>query len=414
MSWWLVVVVVVVVVVVNRRPLRSWVSVAAEFYAVLTLYWINGAKYRRSVNSPPPISPSPQQTPKKDAQRAPIRPPVLLSDAYEGKTSDYIPIGRYGQRQQQNNRSHQPISHSFQCWEPITKLATMAAVAPAIGIVPPGGVPPAVAGLPQLPFGADPGTITGWLLDDTATEASSDIARGLHVCFNRLTENVPAVGDPGYYDTVMRLMTEEVTHSNTLVTYLTATNICNNVVRVTTVHSIAQYSAGFGGSNALHGKSVALLGEMVGGQLPMLVQFEMHPTENLAHALAMESVKVPLNALVDAYFVNPRAENLIPGPTVAYGGADMNLANFCPVPPPWFMDFKTPHNALRMGWDLVGTLGTLVAPLLDWLRCACVHLGVNPGARRQRLIISRSRRRQQMLEWSRGSRIGLPGTRNRA
>jgi hypothetical protein len=123
------------------------------------------------------------------------------------------------------------------------------------------------------------------------------------------------------YDTAMRLMTEEVTHSDTLVTYLTATNICNNVVRVTTVHSIAQYSVGFEGNNALHGRTVALLGEMVGThQLPMLVQFETDPTENLAHALAMESVTVPLDALVDAYFANPRAENLMPGPTVTKGG----------------------------------------------------------------------------------------------
>jgi hypothetical protein len=141
-------------------------------------------------------------------------------------------------------------------------------------------------------------------------------------------------------------MTEEVTHSDTLmITHLTATNICNNVIRVTTVHSIAQYSAGFGGSNALHGKTIALLGEMV-GKLPMLVQFETDPTESLAHALAMESVTVSSDALVDTYFANPRAKNLMPGATVAQGGVEMNLANVCPVPPAWppyFMDFKTPH-----------------------------------------------------------------------
>jgi hypothetical protein len=35
----------------------------------------------------------------------------------------------------------------------------------------------------------------------------------------------------------------------------------------------------------------------------------------------------------------------------------MNLANLCPVPPAWapyFVDFKTPHNALRMGRGDVG------------------------------------------------------------
>jgi hypothetical protein len=59
----LVVVVVVVVVVVDRRPLRSWVSLAAEFYAVLALYWINGAVEVQTIGqlaSAPLLSPSPQ------------------------------------------------------------------------------------------------------------------------------------------------------------------------------------------------------------------------------------------------------------------------------------------------------------------------------------------------------------------
>jgi hypothetical protein len=33
-----------------------------------------------------------------------------------------------------------------------------------------------------------------------------------------------------------------------------------------TIHSIARYSAGFGGSNASHKKNLALLGKMVGTQ----------------------------------------------------------------------------------------------------------------------------------------------------
>ncbi len=86
-------------------------------------------------------------------------------------------------------------------------------------------------------------------------------------------------------------------HSDTLVSYLTATNICNNVVRVMTAHCIAQYRAGFGGrSNALHGKTVAILGEMVGDQLPPLVQFNPDPMTEFAHALEMEGVTVPSDA----------------------------------------------------------------------------------------------------------------------
>ena len=72
----------------------------------------------------------------------------------------------------------------------------MAAVPPPI-MVPPDGVP-AVAVMPQLPHGADPGTITGWILQATSTETSESIARGLELGFNHLMDNVPAVGDASY------------------------------------------------------------------------------------------------------------------------------------------------------------------------------------------------------------------------
>lgn len=63
-------------------------------------------------------------------------------------------------------------------------------------IVPPGRAP-AVAMAPRPPFGADPGTITGWLLDTTATETSSNISRGVDLGFIWLVYNIAAMGDPG-------------------------------------------------------------------------------------------------------------------------------------------------------------------------------------------------------------------------
>jgi hypothetical protein len=44
----------------------------------------------------------------------------------------------------------------------------MAALGPPIPLVVPLGGAPAVATAPYLPFGADPGTITGWLLNANA------------------------------------------------------------------------------------------------------------------------------------------------------------------------------------------------------------------------------------------------------
>jgi hypothetical protein len=225
-------------------------------------------------------------------------------------------------------------------------------------------------------------------LDETVAATPSSITQELERSCNRLVDNIP---DPlaADYDDVMRKMTDEVINSDTLITYLTATNRWNNVVRVTAVHSIARYSAGFGGSNALHGQVLALLGETVGPQLPMLVKFVDDPTEDLAHGFAMEEVCVPSDALIDAYFAGPAALDLMPGTTVPLGGVNMNLSNLCPIPMAWapyFMDFKTPHEALKMGRILLGTLTTVAdrnraTPLLDWLRTTCVRMGPHAADR---------------------------------
>jgi hypothetical protein len=179
---------------------------------------------------------------------------------------------------------------------------------------------------------------------------------------------------PGY-DDAMQEMRDDVLNSDTLIPYLVTTNIGNDVVRITVIHSIARYSAGFGGSNALHGQTLALLGETVGAQLPMLVRFLADPTEDLVHALGMEEVTVPLDTQVDTYFATPAAENLMPPTTVAQGRVDMNLANLCPIPlawAPYFLDFKAPYDALKMGRALMGTLDnveqrTCASPVVDWL-----------------------------------------------
>lgn len=258
-------------------------------------------------------------------------------------------------------------------------------------VVPPGGLPPVVA--PQLPHGADPGTMTGWLLDDTVAATPTSITQELERGCNRLVNNIPDPNDPAYAG-VMRSMTDEVLNSDTLITYLTATNRWNNVVRVTVVHSIHRYSAGFGGSNALHGKVLALLGETVGNQLPMLVKLVDDPTEDLAHGLTLEQVCVPPDAMVDAYFAGPAAVDLMPSTSTAAGGVDMNLSNLCPIPTAWapyFLDFKTPWEALQMGRVLLGTLPTVAdrnraGPMLDWLRATCVILGPNAADRVRSLL----------------------------
>jgi hypothetical protein len=80
-------------------------------------------------------------------------------------------------------------------------------------VVPPGGAP-AVATAPHLPFGGDPGTITGWLLDATST-TSSDISRGLEQGFNWLVTNIPDIRD-AEYDKAIQNIVDEVVGSDML------------------------------------------------------------------------------------------------------------------------------------------------------------------------------------------------------
>ena len=150
----------------------------------------------------------------------------------------------------------------------ITNNRTMSGVNPgaAAGPIlqqpppPPGGAtgappPPApvVVVAPQLPLAADSGTITGWILDHTLTETSAMIAATCERVLNQLTQNVPDANDPTY-GAAMRVMTDEVISSDTLVAYLTVCNLPHAAARVTVVHSIGRYSAGFGGNNSLHGR----------------------------------------------------------------------------------------------------------------------------------------------------------------
>jgi hypothetical protein len=124
---------------------------------------------------------------------------------------------------------------------------------------------------PQLPHSADPGTTIGWILDETVAATPAVITQEVEQGFNRLVNDIPDANHADY-DDVMRKMTDEVINSDTLITYLTVSNRWNHVMRVTVFHLIAPYSAGFGGSNALHGQVLALLGETVGPHLPMLVK----------------------------------------------------------------------------------------------------------------------------------------------
>jgi hypothetical protein len=167
-----------------------------------------------------------------------------------------------------------------------------------------GGAPPLVGGAPRLPFGADPGSLTGWMLQETLMDTPSSISLQMERSFARLAD-VPPV-DHLDYAAARQRMIDEILNSNGLEVYLMVSNKPHGVPRVTVMHSLFRYSAGFGGTNALHGKILGMLGETVGGQLPPLVQFRDDDAEvDFASALLLENVNVQPAAAVTAYFAGP-------------------------------------------------------------------------------------------------------------
>ena len=85
-------------------------------------------------------------------------------------------------------------SRDFHCsgfdrndYDAIGSVATRAAIVPTVMLVPPAG--PAPAEPPQPPHQADGGTMTGFILETTATETSVDLSIKMETKLARLSNN---------------------------------------------------------------------------------------------------------------------------------------------------------------------------------------------------------------------------------
>ena len=250
--------------------------------------------------------------------------------------------------------------------------------------------PAAAAGAPPLPFPADSGTITGWLVDQSVTVTSSSLVRDIETGFARRAHNIPVDPIDPDYPGAMRDLVDEVVNSADLCCYLTVSETGTATTRVTVVHSIGKYSAGFGALSAFQGTIMAFLGEVIGENLPVFVQAPTAIGERgLASAFALYELAVPTENELTAYFTSAAAGNLM-NPIVPTAANTTRLAKLCPIPHAWapyFLDSESPFEAWKIGTRLVATLDTpderdRVLPLLNWLRAACVKRGLAAGDRR--------------------------------
>jgi hypothetical protein len=130
---------------------------------------------------------------------------------------------------------------------------------------------------PPLPFpAAGAGTITGWLVDQSVLVTSmalvADIEANIEAGFARLSHNIPGdPNDPGS-GAAMRKLIDEVVNSAELCCYLTISETGGAASRVTLVHSVGKYSAGFEALSAFQGTIMGFLRETIGENLPLFVQ----------------------------------------------------------------------------------------------------------------------------------------------
>jgi hypothetical protein len=125
---------------------------------------------------------------------------------------------------------------------------TTMAAAPVFGVSGPvAGGPPVPRPLaPPLPFPGDPASINGWLIDQSLFVTSSWLVNEIEAGFARLSQDIPEdTSDPNNLG-AMRGMVDEVLNSDGLCCYLTKSETGVAAIRVVAVHSIREYSAGFG------------------------------------------------------------------------------------------------------------------------------------------------------------------------
>jgi hypothetical protein len=163
---------------------------------------------------------------------------------------------------------------------------------------PPGGVPGPVA--PQLPFAADPGTITGWLLKESAADTPGSLSDEIEAVTQRYAA-LPAVGHADYEEK-LRDIAEDGQATDGLSCYLTVSRADGQSPVVSTVLGLCRYSAGMGGSAALQGRTIGFLGEVMGDQLPTIVVMPTSAGNTMKDCVEIQDWAVPTGAELDAVF----------------------------------------------------------------------------------------------------------------
>eukprot|EP00978_Attheya_sp_CCMP212_P039739 scaffold209629_cov52-Attheya_sp.AAC.1 len=247
---------------------------------------------------------------------------------------------------------------------------------------------------PQLAYPADPGSITEWLLLDSANDEDAAIVGQIEaISISTRMGLLQAVHVADYATETMKIK-DEVLGSDDLSCFVTITTLGAAPPFVSTVLGLCRYSGGLGAISPFQGRVFGFMGEVIGDQLPPMVQVGPD-TAHLDALLLPTAQYVPTAAEVKAHYANPAIANTSLMPAQA-NGAQAALARLAYLPKAWvpyFLDRKTPWDAYDTMTLLMEGLSSDVMrvqaeSLLKWFAAACVRHGGNGVDRRTSAINS--------------------------
>eukprot|EP00978_Attheya_sp_CCMP212_P022354 scaffold66651_cov24-Attheya_sp.AAC.1 len=206
---------------------------------------------------------------------------------------------------------------------------------------------------------------------------------------------LPGVAAPEYATETSKLK-DEVLGSDDLSCFLMILTLDDLPPFVSVVLGLCRYSGGLGGISQFQGRVLDFLGEVIGDQLPPMVQVGPDAVD-LDVLLLPEARHVPTAAEVKAHYANPAIAKTSLMPDQA-NGAQAALARLAYLPKAWvpyFLDRKAPWDAYDTKTLLMEGLSSdaqraQAEPLLEWTAAAaCVRLGGNGADRRTSALNSK-------------------------
>ena len=248
----------------------------------------------------------------------------------------------------------------------------------------------------QRPYAADPGTLTEWLVANTADLGRDAVLAVLAAMNAKYANVVDPLLPQERVDALLRELAEDILASEGLESFLTVTTPEGGTPTIITVSRLSRFRSGMGQTSPYDGNVYGFLGEVEEGQLPPLMK--LPDAISLRQALAVREVVAAADDELDAWYGegpgNPRVptqgDELV---TELEGGFGVNvkvpLLQYLPTAwAPYFIAAQSPEVARRTLRRLTdGHLTDLqrqhTTRLETWMRAACMRSGP-VGANRYR------------------------------